>query len=404
MEWLVLIALSITVRTTVQQVLGFTVPLYDAGLAGYSHKLKIAYLEPAFEVLLTTTSSMLWIPHINCTTEACENKKKFNSSRSSSFKLDATTWQSEKYGANGVLGIDTIVLYQTSGTMRVMPYTAFGMATNITVGDKTVNVPDGALGLSFRSDPGSNSTAFISQAKSKGYLYDAIFTVYLKSQTEAGEEAGMITYGSQNFDNCAPIVDYHSFSTYTSYQFQITTISLGRIYWPKKFEAVPDLHKFIIGPYYIIAQLAITAGAEYDEGFYWIDCNATFPDLEIKIGSMSYYISSEELILRNDNDTTCMLAMKHMRRDVQLDYQWSFGAPFIQSHCISLDFGRKRLGIARMNYTSTTTTVTRRRRTTRSTTIRAPLTSSKIATTTSAAPRQQLFIVTAFASLIVGLT
>ncbi|KHJ93983.1 hypothetical protein OESDEN_06092 [Oesophagostomum dentatum] len=110
--------------------------LYDAGLKGFTHKITIGKPDQKFVVHVTTYSSMLWIPHVNCTI----NRNKFNPSKSTTFMKRNQTWTLSS-GTSGLLGSDNVKIGGGDEVQIVVDNSVFGMATKISSGSLEVVDP-----------------------------------------------------------------------------------------------------------------------------------------------------------------------------------------------------------------------------------------------------------------------
>ncbi|CAJ0601967.1 unnamed protein product [Cylicocyclus nassatus] len=179
----------------IDNALSISVPLETTG-DGYKHKISIGSNNQNFDVMVTLSSSMLWVPRIGCT--GVGSRKQFNSTQSTSFTRDGRPWKQKSNGGtiNGELGNDVATI-RGSASQQLKPRCTFGMATSIS-GDIKMTV-DGVLGLAPSNDS-SNPTPikpFISQLiETKGLLNSPMFTIFLSQQS--GSNAGSVTYGSRN--------------------------------------------------------------------------------------------------------------------------------------------------------------------------------------------------------------
>ena len=107
-----------------------------------------------FEICFDTGSGTLWVASSTCTTTACSNRVKFDSSESSTFTSSGTP-ESMNYGigsAYGILGYDVVSIGPLNGTSRepgdlVVDSQGFMLADSLEGGTFTQTVFDGVMGL-----------------------------------------------------------------------------------------------------------------------------------------------------------------------------------------------------------------------------------------------------------------
>ncbi|KAH7693260.1 aspartic protease 2, partial [Aphelenchoides avenae] len=111
-------------------------------------------------------------------------KDQYQSSASSTYKSDDNAFRSEKYGAFGEYGIDTVRI----GTSQqvVVPGVRFGMASE--TGTDFSDLPaDGVLGLSTfaAGEDSAKEKPFVQQLVGSGVLQKSLYTVYLAADAKA---------------------------------------------------------------------------------------------------------------------------------------------------------------------------------------------------------------------------
>uniref|UniRef100_A0A914CZC3 Peptidase A1 domain-containing protein n=1 Tax=Acrobeloides nanus TaxID=290746 RepID=A0A914CZC3_9BILA len=192
----------------------------------------------------------------------------------------------------------------------------------------------------------------------QGLLSQPIFTTYFIGETNQTDypppswflPGGKITYGGLDPQNCGDVIAYQALSAATYFQFTLSGISIGKYSTTQSYQVVIDVENEILGPVNLIDGIANAIGAVYsgpDEGEwqYYIDCNATVPPLNLKIGSTTLSIDAKYLITRIGG--YCIVNMNTM-------YNGAFGPPVFlgqslaQQYCTVFDLGNKRIGFAPM--------------------------------------------------------
>jgi hypothetical protein len=300
-----------------------------------------------FAVILDTGSANLWIPDKKCS--LCSKKNQFDSSKSSTYKMNGQSWD-VGYGdgseASGILGVDTVGIGDMSSQLLI-PTTTFGQATyenSLMVDDPSF---DGILGLAFTSLAVDNVIPPVINAINQGLLDQPIFTVYLEERGDVDNvPGGYITYGGLDTTHCGAVIAYQPLSSATYFQFKIDGVSLGSYSDNKGWQVISDTGtSFLGGPDGVIDKLAKAAGATYSaqDETYYIDCKANSGDFNIVIGGKTYAISSKQMIVDAGNNQ-CYWAAFQMGSGFGLS--WILGDPFIRQFCNVYDLGNKRIGFA----------------------------------------------------------
>ncbi|VDK24328.1 unnamed protein product [Anisakis simplex] len=117
----------------------------------------------------------------NKQSDTCEQKQRFDSATSSTYKAQRTKWQI-RYGEGGSLGIfgEDVVRFGGKGSHQlVVPNTVFGQALAVSETFKAFEM-DGILGLGFQSIAVGNVLPPLNNAWNQDLLDQPIFTVWLQ--------------------------------------------------------------------------------------------------------------------------------------------------------------------------------------------------------------------------------
>ncbi|KIH60480.1 eukaryotic aspartyl protease [Ancylostoma duodenale] len=159
---------------------------------------------------------------------------------------------------------------------------------------------------------------------------------------EENAYGGLITYGGLDFENCEESIAYVKVNRLPRWQFRLSRVAAGNYTAAKEWQA-DTASSFIKGPSDIISGMAKALGAEYNQtkSLYFIDCNSP-ASMELGIGSRTYTLTAESLIIRVD-EKLCILALSHHRGNPD----WGLGAPFIREYCHVYDVDSQRVGFAK---------------------------------------------------------
>ncbi|KAF8371973.1 hypothetical protein PRIPAC_78402 [Pristionchus pacificus] len=331
---------------------GFPQKVNDYDDAEYVGNITVGTPGQMFEVVLDTGSANLWVPDATCSgglTNPCANKRKFESTKSTTYAKNCKPFTIE-YGtgsAKGFLGQDT-VRFGTDDTALTVPKCTFGQATSIAAFFKR-DVIDGILGLAFQSLAVDNVKPPFVEAIDQNLVDQPLFTVWLEHEGfKENVAGGVYTWGAVDTTNCGPLIAYEPLSSATYFLFNLKSVSIGSYTNTKGWQVVSDTGSSLLSaPLDVVENVAKTIGAKYDQssGLFIVDCNAKIENLQLTIGSATYSLNYENMIIPI-TATQCGLAMDPYIGG-GFGPQWILGDPFIRQYCNIYDLGNKRMGFAR---------------------------------------------------------
>jgi hypothetical protein len=355
----------------------------------YIGNITIGTPEQTFLVILDTGSANLWVPDTSCgngssstcpdycsdadfcqflcdtsccsfkknaiakpapKASACANKRKFDSTKSTTYVKNGQTWEIQ-YGtgsANGFLGQDTVRFGDAGTNQLVVPNTIFGQATSIATFFAQDPI-DGILGLAFQSLAVDNIPPPLVNAISQGLLDQPLFTVYLQEKGNVDNvRGGVFTYGGLDSTHCSSDVSYVPLSSATYFQFRMDSIGIGSYSSNQGWDVISDTGtSFIGGPQDITDALANAVGATYDDqyGTYFIDCGANIGQTKITIGGKQYAIDAKQVLVDAGNGQ-CEFAFFPFNSG-GFGPSWILGDPWIRQYCNVYGLGKKNIGFAK---------------------------------------------------------
>jgi hypothetical protein len=360
-------------------------PFYDYSDAEYVGKITIG--TPAtqeFSVILDTGSSNLWVVDKTCKNggdcpaycdisaicqllcEAeccnsasnkkrnddgpCDGKQHFDSSQSTTYKKDGTSWSIE-YGtgsASGFLGVDTVALGDKGTDQLSIPDTTFGQADHL-ASFFTDQPLDGILGLAFRSIAVDDVQPVFQHAYDLGLVDQPIFTVWLKKDGGAaqGQKGGQITYGGLDTDHCAADVTYITLSSETWWEFNIDGVAVNKDKQSKKWSAISDTGTSLIaGPKGPLDKLVKATKAKYNPnyGLYSVDCNAQFT-WSVFANNVEFPIDASNMVWEIEKGS-CVLAYDEWDAGFG-GPDFILGDPFIRQYCQIYEVKEGKVGFAK---------------------------------------------------------
>jgi hypothetical protein len=284
----------------------------------------------------------------------CDNKKLFDSSKSTTYKEDGRKFKI-MYGSGnvkGYLGQDTVRFGDPKFEDElVIPNTVFGLANVLSPEFKNFPI-DGICGLAFQTIAVDDVVPPINNAIALGLLEQPLFTVWLETEgvTAQHKAGGQFTWGGLDTEHCGAVIDYVKLSAETYWQFTIEGVSVGKRYKSsKKAEVISDTGTSLIGgPKAIVEKIAKSVGATWSksDGIYEIDCNAKYDPVSFKINGKEYPLKQDVLSIRiEEGSNTCMFALFPFN-NMFIGPEWILGDPFIRSYCNIHDIAGGRIGFA----------------------------------------------------------
>jgi hypothetical protein len=366
--------------------------VYDYYDLEYIGHITIGNPQQLFRVILDTGSSNLWVADSSCTgksqcdeyctdypaycyqicdahccdddaksvntpSSTCDNKYKFNSSLSSTYKKDGRSFRIV-YGSgfcDGFLGVDTVRFGGSDEQQLVVPNTVVGQATFLGKAFKDGEF-DGILGLAFESLAVDDVDPPLINAIAQNLLAEPLFTVWLETEgvTAQNKAGGVFTYGGIDTENCDAKVNYVPLSSETYYQFPIEGVNVGTKYKNnKKAQVISDTGTSLIyGPKRVAMAIGKAVGARFDRsyGLFIIDCLAKYTPITFTINGIKYDLGPDVMTIVAGEDQSgnpiCILALVPEDFGDSVPIQWILGDPFIRKYCNIYDIGQQRMGFA----------------------------------------------------------
>ncbi|KAK8775792.1 hypothetical protein V5799_030862 [Amblyomma americanum] len=172
-----------------------------------------------FKVIFDTGSANLWVPSIQCpnTEDGCKDKKKYDSTKSSTYKKDGRTFKIE-YGSGVVQGFySTDVLGVGAGSV---PSQTFAEATKAKGAIFRAAKFDGLLGLGYPALAEGNVVPVFDNMIKQNLLPKPVFSVYLNRDPKA-TPGGEIYFGGINSKHYTGGITYTPVTKKSYWQFRM---------------------------------------------------------------------------------------------------------------------------------------------------------------------------------------
>jgi hypothetical protein len=316
----------------------------------------------AYDVILDTGSSDLWLAGTTCQTSACSGLAKFNPSNSSSFTNQSESF-SITYGsgnAAGSLGSDMVQMAGFSVSNQI-----FAVCDDIST--NLLNAPvSGLMGLAFQSIASSGASPLWQTLASSNAWDSKLMAFQLTrynndSNAKDLEPGGTFTMGATNTSLYTGAIDYNSLADDGSYWLQtissITsqgnaiTVSTGS----SAIAAIDTGTTLIGGPATAIAEIYAQipnsqAGTGNLEGYYLYPCSTTVT-VTMAFGGKSWPISNDDFKAQQLNSNTCMGAFFELSTGSNAP-AWIVGDTFLKNVYSVFSFSPLAVGFAELSSTA----------------------------------------------------
>ncbi|XP_022597286.1 pepsin A-like [Seriola dumerili] len=191
----------------------------DADLSYYG-VISIGTPPQSFSVIFDTGSSNLWIPSVYCSSQACQNHKKFNPQQSSTFK-----WGSQplsiQYGTGSMTGRLASDIVEVGGI--TVSNQVFGISQT-EAPFMAHMVADGILGLAFQSIASDDVVPVFDNMINQGLVSQPLFSVYLSSHSEQGSE---VVFGGVDSNHYTGQVTWIPLTSATYWQIKMDSVTIN---------------------------------------------------------------------------------------------------------------------------------------------------------------------------------
>lgn len=322
---------------------GHKVPLSNFMNAQYYSEITLGSPPQVFKVILDTGSSNLWVPSTKCTSIACFLHAKYDSSSSSTYKANGSSF-SIQYGSGSMEGFVSNDLL-TIGDLSVKGQD-FAEATKEPGLAFAFGKFDGILGLAHDTISVNGIVPPFYSMINQGLLDKPVFAFRLGSSEEDGGEA---LFGGIDDTAYSGKIDYVPVRRKAYWEVELEKIKLGdeELELENTGAAIDTGTSLIALPSDVAEMINAQIGAKKSwNGQYTVECKdvPSFPDLSFYFNGKEYTLKGTDYILEVQG--TCISSFTGMDINLPWGSLWIIGDVFLRKYYTVYDLGQSAVGFA----------------------------------------------------------
>ncbi|KAL2751965.1 hypothetical protein ACRALDRAFT_1066410 [Sodiomyces alcalophilus JCM 7366] len=322
------------------------VPITNFMNAQYFSEITIGTPPQTFKVILDTGSSNLWVPSEKCTSIACYLHNKYDSSSSSTYKANGSSFEIT-YGSGSLSGFvsqDTM----TIGDIKIEKQD-FAEATKEPGLAFAFGRFDGILGLGYDTISVNKIVPPFYNMLNQNAIDEPVFAFYLSDTNVEGDESEA-TFGGVNKDHYEGDITYIPLRRKAYWEVDIDSISLGdETAELDNTGAILDTGTSLtVLPSSLAEMLNYEIGAKKGWNGQWtIDCSKRdeLPDITFALSGYNYSISAHDYILEVSG--SCISTFQGMDIPEPAGPLIILGDAFLRRWYSVYDLGRGAVGLAK---------------------------------------------------------
>jgi len=325
---------------------GHDIPLSNISDIEFYGPITIGTPAQEFQVIFDTGSSNLWVPSIKCTTQSCRVHKRYDSSLSSTYKVNGSRFDIA-YGSGNVSG------FVSNDVVGLADISVDGVDfAEITEEDGQAFLAgkfDGILGLAFDSISVGHATPIWYTLMERGLVDKKVFSFWLGGEYSK-KSGGVLTLGGWDESLFKGKLKYVPLIQENYWQILMDDVIVDN----KKYcgrngcRAVVDSGTSLIsGPSEIVNDINDKLGCfSYGEECFWFSCPDfdSLPNIEFKLNGHYYTLTPRDYVLQDGN--TCISGLQ-AADDLPL---WILGDKFMEKYYTVFDYENKQVGFAESKY------------------------------------------------------
>ncbi|KAM6929158.1 pepsin A-like [Lycodopsis pacificus] len=309
----------------------------DADLSYYG-VISIGTPPQSFSVIFDTGSSNLWVPSVYCSSQACNNHRKFNPQQSSTFKLGGQTL-SIQYGTGsmtGELAIDNVEVGGITVSKQV-----FGISETEAPFMASM-VADGILGLAFQSIASDDVVPVFDNMIKQGLVSQPLFSVYLSS-----EQGSEVVFGGIDSSHYTGQIAWVPLTSATYWQIQMDSVTINGevVACSGGCQAIIDTGtSLIVGPTKDISNMNAWVGAstnQYGEATVYCQNIQSMPEVTFTLNGHAFTVPASAYVSQSNYGCSTGFGQGGS------ESLWILGDVFIREFYVIFDSQNQNIGLAK---------------------------------------------------------
>ncbi|KAK5995526.1 Vacuolar protease A [Cladobotryum mycophilum] len=322
---------------------GHPVPVTNFMNAQYFSEIQVGTPPQTFKVVLDTGSSNLWVPSSQCNSIACFLHSTYDSSSSSSYKSNGTSFEIH-YGSGSLTGFvsnDVVSI----GDLKIKGQD-FAEATNEPGLAFAFGRFDGILGLGYDTISVDHVVPPFYQMIKQKLIDEPVFAFYLGS----GDEGSEVVFGGVDKNHYEGKIEYIPLRRKAYWEVDLNSIAYG--------DDVAELDNtgVILDtgtslntlPSNLAEMINAQMGAKKSfSGQYTIDCakRDSLPDVTFDLGGSKYSLPASDYILEISG--SCISTFTPMDMPEPVGPLAILGDAFLRRYYSVYDLGKNAVGLAK---------------------------------------------------------
>ncbi|XP_044243015.1 gastricsin [Ursus arctos] len=301
-----------------------------------------------FLVLFDTGSSNLWVPSVQCQSQACDSHSRFNPSMSSTYSSNGQIF-SVQYGSgslSGIYGYDTLRVQSIQVSNQ-----QFGLSEHEPSPYFVQLKFDGIMGLAYPALAEGRGTTALQGLLRAGLLSSPVFSFYL-GRDMSSQNGSVLIFGEIDHSLHRGPIYWAPVTQERYWQIGIEEFLIGghAMGWCSQgCQAIVDTGTSLLTvPQQYLSALLQATGAEADRyGQFLVDCNniQNLPTLTFLIGRVPFSLPYHSYVFTGNGICTIGVQATYLPSSSGQPL-WILGGIFLRSYYSIFDIGNNRVGFA----------------------------------------------------------
>ncbi|ORY44220.1 aspartic peptidase A1 [Rhizoclosmatium globosum] len=314
--------------------------------AQYFGEITIGTPPQKFTVVFDTGSSNLWVPSTKCSSIACWLHRRYDATKSSTFKKNGTEFAIQ-YGTGALEGVISNEVINIGGVD--IPNLDFGESVKEPGFTFAVGRFDGILGLAYDTIAVQKVVPPFYAMINANLVDEPVFSAWLGDNADGGE-GGEIVFGGVNEDRFTGPIVWAPVIRKAYWEVAFSDFKIGDKTVPiqSKSAAIDTGSSLLVVPTKDAETINNSLGAKKNaQGQYTLPCSQipSLPEISITIGGAPLTLSGEDYILNLGGSGSKDCVSGFMGMDLPINI-WIAGDVLLRKYVTIYDLGNHRVGFA----------------------------------------------------------